>query len=117
MSCRYLVLPTLLALALGAQAREPSEQRAGERPGSSSRSEPRNEVRNQDRQLPGASAPPTQDADALLLDPRERQRRRDVLREALRAQNDTAPSSVRQLSAPERAALRQQLRQQQEWMK
>ncbi|WP_342617721.1 hypothetical protein [Rhodoferax sp. GW822-FHT02A01] len=38
--------------------------------------------------------------------------RRDVLREAVKSQEDDAPVMLRQLSAEEKALLRQQLRQQ-----
>lgn len=59
------------------------------------------------------------DADtASALAEQMRQRRRDILREAVRVQSDESPGGMRQLSLQERIELRQQLRQQQQdWLK
>jgi hypothetical protein len=46
-----------------------------------------------------------------------RQKRREVLREALRLPPEGVPTTARQLSLQERTELREQLRQQQEWLK
>lgn len=51
------------------------------------------------------------EAQAALLQARQQQRR-DMLREALKLQKDGAPIEVRQMTAQEKAELRQQLRQQ-----
>lgn len=61
------------------------------------------------RQGAGAKADATAAADEMAI----KQRRREVLREVLKLPVEDAPASVRQRSAQEKAALRQQLRQQQ----
>ncbi len=55
--------------------------------------------------------PAYMEAQATLLQARK-QLRRDVLREALKAQAEEAPVPARQLTAQEKAELREQLRQQ-----
>lgn len=107
MSQRPFVLLALLTVVClsAAQARDPMQGRP-------------------DAQRGNMDAPRTrsaQDMDtqqqAELL---QRQKRRDDLRETLRVQGEEAaannPSTARQLSAQERIELRQQLRQQQEWL-
>jgi hypothetical protein len=86
---RSLVLLTLLVLTLGARAQDR-------------------------RDKPTAVAEP----DAQQLEQVKRQKRRDVLREALQVPVADAPVASRQLSPQEKAELRQQLQQQQrEWLK
>ena len=124
MPFRHLVLIPLLAIALGAQAREQSGSHAdgGSRSDSSARSEPssrpdsasRTSVQPQDTSSRGRAV---SDADAVQADVLDRQKRRDVLREALRSQPEATPAAARQMSLQERSELRQQLRQQQDWYK
>ena len=124
MSCRHLVLIALLSLVLGAQAREQSQtpsqsqSRSDVRSESPARSEagPRSDTVHA-LQDSSAKARSQSDADALLQEQLLRQKRRDVLREALRAQAGESPAALRQMSLQERMELRQQLRQQQEWLK
>jgi hypothetical protein len=52
-----------------------------------------------------------------LAEQAQRQKRRDALRETLRVQSEEPPTALRQMSLQERLELRQQLRQQQEWLK
>jgi hypothetical protein len=59
---------------------------------------------------PNGSASP--DTDASAADMAAKQKRRDVLREALKLPVEFVPGNTRQLSAQEKAELRQQLRQQ-----
>ena len=116
MSFHLIFLFALLAVAPGLHARDKSEPSTGGRSelrgGKSSSAGDRNPM----LLLPGTSARALPD-ELLLLDARERQRRREVLRESLREQAEGKPATVRQMSVQEKAALRQQLRQQEEWMK
>ncbi len=113
MFCRTLVLFSLLAPVLGAQARDQSDSRGS----GHARQETQRVAQN-------APVRASQDGDKVQQpdqpdqqDQRDRQRRRDVLREALRVQAEAVPATARQMSVQERLELRQQLRQQQEWMK
>ncbi len=83
MQCRHFVLFPLVALVLGVQAREPQ-----------------------------ANAAVTRVAETSVEDLLVQQRRREVLRQATRVQMEEAAAPTRQLSAQERAELRQQLQQQ-----
>jgi hypothetical protein len=88
MFLRSLALLSLLLLTLGAQAEER-------------------------RPKPGVVAEP----DAQQLEQARRQKRRDVVREALLVPVADAPVALRQLSPQEKAELRQQLQQQpREWL-
>ena len=51
------------------------------------------------------------DATAITDEMARKQKRRDVLREALKVPVEDTPATARQMSAQEKAALRQQLRQ------
>ena len=112
MSRRHLALISLLSLVLGAQAREQSVPRGD----SGSRSEPvsHSALQAQDGSFRERTG---REVDAAQLDQLNRQKRRDVLREALRAQPEEATGTVRQMSLQQKTELRQQLRQQQEWLK
>lgn len=122
MSRSRLVLIPLLVLVMNVQAREQSAARSE----SSSRSESASHAPSP-HQSPSQSQTQTQelsahgryaqDADALQAEQLNRQRRRDILREALRLQQEESPATSRQMSLQERTELRQQLRQQQEWLK
>ena len=83
MPCRKLVLTFALACGLGAQARELQIEPNG----------------------PSVAETPQEE---LLA----QQRRREVLRQATRAQRDDTPIPTRQLTTRERVELRQQLQQQ-----
>jgi len=83
MLCRSLVVMFALACALGAQAR------------------------GLQAELNGPSVAETPQEDLLA-----QQRRREVLRQATRAQRDDVPIPTRQLTTQERIELRQQLQQQ-----
>lgn len=119
----------MLVLALAAQAREQSGSHSdsGSRSESSSRSDSssRGEAATAPRSMAQAASPAqdnlsrtrAMDVDALQQELLSRQKRRDVLREALRMQSDDGPAAARQMSLQERLELRQQLRQQQEWNK
>ena len=124
MPLRHLVLIPLLAMALGAQAREQSGSHsegggrsdASSRSESSSRSDSASHMPFQSQDT-SARLRAVSDADALQTDLLDRQKRRDVLRETLRSQPEAAPGAARQMSLQERTELRQQLRQQQDWYK
>lgn len=92
MSRCSLVLLAVLAIAPGARAREPKPGADGLR-------------------QPDMTAV-ARVADVLPADQTDLQRRRDILRQATRVQMQEAPTPARQLSAQERAELRQQLQQQ-----
>lgn len=110
---RYLVLFPMLALgwSWSAQARDPlgAHSDASSRPESAARVAQPQGASNRVRVM--------SDAEVIQMDQLDRQKRRDVLREALRSQPEEAPATVRQMSLQERTELRQQLRQQQEWLK
>lgn len=124
MSRSRLVLIPLLVLVMNVQAREQSAARSE----SSSRSESashapsphqspsQSQSQSQTQEL-SAHGRYAQDADALQAEQLNRQRRRDILREALRLQQEESPATSRQMSLQEKTELRQQLRQQQEWLK
>ena len=108
MLCRTLALVSVLALALAAQAREPQSSRAdAAHAGTDASGKPDSATRSR----------AGSDADAAQQEILSRQKRRDVLREALRGQVEESPAAMRQMSLQERMELRQQLRQQQEWLK
>jgi hypothetical protein len=118
MSCRPLVVIPMLALVLGVQARDQSGSRAdpGARADSASRVEGGSHAQFQTQDA-SSRVRPVSDAEALQLEQMNRQKRRDVLREALRSQPEEASAAARQMSLQEKTELRQQLRQQQEWLK
>ena len=89
-SCRHLVLLATLAFVQGALAREPKPGADGGHP------------------TPAVTRVADASPDNQLI----LQNRRDVLRQATRAQMEETPTPVRQLNAQERAELRQQLQQQ-----
>lgn len=119
---RTFVLIPLMALALCVQARDQSPGSAshsGDGRSSDSRSDTSSRSDSQ-RNVSQDSTPGMRtDADtASTLAEQMRQRRRDILREAVRVQSDESPGGMRQLSLQERIELRQQLRQQQQdWLK
>ena len=98
-----LVLFSLLTLALSAQARDQSTVRP--EPQAPTAAEGANKLRVD------------AETDAAQAELANRQKRRDVLRDALRTQSEDAPATMRQMSLQQRQELRQQLRQQQEWLK
>lgn len=106
MSIRFPVLTSLLAalcLSAAAQARDPmpTAPPANAQPA-------RGAMEGRGRTVSDADI---QQQELLL-----RQKRRDDLRSILRVQSEEGSTSTRQLSAQEKMELRQQLRQQQEWL-
>jgi uncharacterized membrane protein len=114
-----LVLVLALGFSLGAQAGElPSSALSSSSPstpvpGFNVPIQPtaRFDPQRQPQEMPVNARGP-QDEALAQADQLQRQRRREVLREALKSPMEEAPIAARQLSSQERAALRQQLRQQ-----
>jgi hypothetical protein len=113
---RKLILFFMLAMtmALGAQARDQGPSRS-ESHASESRASDSSRQGGQDNAARGRSD--MDSSTVTMVEEANRQKRRDVLREALRGQAEEAPATMRQMSLQERMELRQQLRQQQEWLK
>jgi hypothetical protein len=107
MSRLLFVLLTMLALVPVARAREPKAGAEGGRA-----AEAHAETRSSD--APAVARPMEAPAVTRVSDANQAdlQKRRDVLRQATRLQMEEAPTAARQLSAQERAELRQQLQQQ-----
>ena len=112
---RYFVLFAVLTTVLNAQAGESAQSRSGSH--SDAHSQAQGEGQSQSRgdaqrQTAPASGRAGQESAALLAEQLERQKRRDVLRQATQVQLQESPGPTRQWSAQERAELRQQLQQQ-----
>ena len=116
---RYFVLFAVLTTVLNAQAGGSAQSRSGSHSDSHSQAQAQAQGEGQSqsrgdaqRQTAPASGHVGQESAALLAEQLERQKRRDVLRQATQVQLPDSPGPTRQWSAQERAELRQQLQQQ-----